>query len=89
MVVKSCCQARIKPLMFEVRTMKTPPQFNEYIKVWCSFCREKIDREAFVFGTEGVVISQPLSWVKKIYPLDALEGVQTQESIRAPKKIEA
>ena len=63
MVVKSCCSERVNPVIYEINRFVTISLGGS-----CLFCGKKIPDDVFA-GPIGP-IGQPISWLKKIPPLN-------------------
>lgn len=76
-VTRSCCAKFVEgPTIYDVTAIREEPRAR------CSFCGGDVPG-----GPQGVGyrhrIGVPLSWLKKVPPLDELEGVKDREELTA------
>lgn len=77
-VVKSCCPRVAMPSVFKVGQIGT---FG--FKVPCPFCLSEIDESIPIAQIDGEAKGRPIAWLKRIPPLEELEGVKTADKVPA------
>lgn len=80
-VVRTCCNEFLKgPWIFQVAEIASEPE------AFCSQCSKDVPGGAQARGLTGHRVGVPLPWLRRIPPLSELEGQQTQEPLRVPRK---
>lgn len=79
-IIISCCNFRIGNI-FHVQEITTPHKKG---KLWveCDICRKKVSLLHGVVALEDQATPWPISWLKRIPPLDELEGERTEEKLK-------
>lgn len=81
-VVRSCCTKRVNRPTFIVGEIKGGGGI-QFGYSYCSSCMTPMPNVYFAMPAGGMPVGQPLPWLKRIPPLDELEGVKHDEEITA------
>lgn len=84
MVVKSCCDARVKPKTFTVAAIRDPEIGVPIVPgdcMVCVYCNGLLPWEKFVFPGNAHETAQPISWVVKLSP--PVEQIEKKEVMHA------
>lgn len=82
-VARPCCSAKQSPSIFTVGGLRTVPSYRIG---YCKDCGTKFYGGVVVARVDKSHAARPVSWLKRIPPIEDLEGLTTQELIRIPTK---